>query len=293
MNMSNPTPIKDKAIVLAQITDSHLFSSRDGMHHGHNVFENLKKVLLSICHNPKIDYVVFTGDLTQDHSEQSYQNFADLVRECGVAIPIYYLAGNHDEPELLAKYFSAAPFSSDICIEHPHWQIQLVDSKSATPAGYVSEQALAKLKTAIKQDKHQLVMMHHHPIDVGYFIDKLGLQNKADFWQAINDYDNIQAIACGHVHSAMQLSIESEPAKVAKEVNVTNATNVSKAIKITKAVTTQSTAVNQAVTLYTCPATSIQFDPSVDGVAALAKGPGYRIFNLSADGNLHTDVVYL
>ena len=248
---------------------------------------------MSICQNPKVDYVVFTGDLTQDHSEQSYQNFVDLVRECGVVVPIYYLAGNHDEPELLAKYFSAAPFSSDTCIEHPHWQIQLVDSKSATPAGYVSEQALAKLQSAIKQGKHQLVMMHHHPIDVGYFIDKHGLQNKADFWQAINDYDNIQAIACGHVHSAMQLSIESEPAKVAKEVNVTNATNVSKAIKITKAVTTQSTAVNQAVTLYTCPATSIQFDPSVDGVAALAKGPGYRIFNLSADGNLHTDVVYL
>lgn len=287
MNLSDNPPLHSKPIVLAQISDSHLFSSFDGMHHGHNVFVNLKKVLLSICHNPKIDYVVFTGDLTQDHSEQSYQNFAGLVRECGVAIPIYYLAGNHDEPGLLAKYFAAAPFSSDTSIEHPHWQIQLVDSKSATPAGYVSEQALAKLQSAIKQGKHQLVMMHHHPIDVGYFIDKHGLQNKADFWQAINDYDNIKAIACGHVHSAMQLSKESEPVKV---VNVTNAINASKAIK---AVTTQPTAVNKAVTLYTCPATSIQFDPSVDGVAALAKGPGYRIFNLSADGNLHTDVVYL
>ena len=287
MNLSDDSPLNNKPVVLAQISDSHLFSSLNGMHHGHNVLANLNKVLLSICRNPNIDYVIFTGDLTQDHSEQSYQNFVDLVRECGVTIPIYYLAGNHDEPELLAKYFSAAPFSSDTCIEHLHWQIQLVDSKSATPAGYVSEQALAKLKSVIKQDKHQLVMMHHHPIDVGYFIDKHGLQNKADFWQVINDYDNIKAIACGHVHSAMQLSKQSEPAKV------TNVINVSKVIKITKAAITQSIAANNAVTLYTCPATSIQFDPSVDGVAALAKGPGYRLFNLSADGNLHTDVVYL
>ena len=287
MNLSDDSPLNNKPIVLAQISDSHLFSSLNGMHHGHNVLANLKKVLLSICRNSNIDYVVFTGDLTQDHSEQSYQNFVDLVRECDIAIPIYYLAGNHDEPELLAKYFSAAPFSSDTCIEHPHWQIQLVDSKSATPAGYVSEQTLAKLKTAIKQDKHQLVMMHHHPIDVGYFIDKHGLQNKADFWQAINDYDNIKTIACGHVHSAMQLSKQSEPAVV---VNASNGPN---AIKTTKAVTAQSIAVNKPVTLYTCPATSIQFDPSVDGVTALAKGPGYRIFNLSADGHLHSDVIYL
>ena len=50
---------------------------------------------------------------------------------------------------------------------------------------------------------------------------------------------------------------------------------------------------NEPVTLYTCPATSIQFDPNVDGVAALAKGPGYRIFQLDADGELNTNVVIL
>ncbi|WP_057832459.1 metallophosphoesterase [Colwellia sp. TT2012] len=276
MNLTEAHSPENKPIVLAQISDSHLFSSVNGLHHGHNVLANLRKVLLSICHNRQIDYIIFTGDLTQDHSEQSYQNFVDLVHECGIAVPIYYLAGNHDEPELLAKYLSSAPFSADITIEHPHWQVQLLDSKSATPAGYVAEQALVKLQKAIKADKHQLVMMHHHPIDVGYFIDKHGLKNKTIFWQAIDNFDNIKAIACGHVHSAMQLTKQSK-----------------QAVKTADTATAQLTQVKAPVTLYTCPATSIQFDPSVDGVAALAKGPGYRVFYLYPNGQLDSDVINL
>jgi len=263
MAITESNPLNNQAIVFAQITDSHLFSSVDGLHHGHNVFKNLKKVLLSIYDNPAINFIVFTGDLTQDHSEQSYQNFVDCVQQCHITVPIYYLAGNHDEAELLAKYFSVSPFQADKEINLPHWQIQLVDSKSRTPAGYVDEQAFKTLHSAINKNKNQLVMMHHHPIDVGYFIDNHGLENKDAFWQVINAYRNIKAIACGHVHGDMTL------------------TN-----PVTRLL-------SEPVTLYTCPATSIQFDPNAKGVSALAKGPGYRIFHLYADGKLNTNVVIL
>ncbi len=277
-----PYSLNNKPMVLAQITDSHLFSSVDGLHHGYNVLENLRKVLLSICGNPAIKYIIFTGDLTQDHTEQSYQNFVDCVLECKITVPIYYLAGNHDEPELLDKYFSVSPFQADKEINLSHWQVQLVDSKSATPAGYVSEQALGKLEDTIKEDKHQLLMMHHHPIDVGYFIDQHGLQNKEAFWQAINGYSNIKAIACGHVHGDMRLT---NP--------LTKLSNKPLDKSLSQQLNPKLTKDKEPVILYTCPATSIQFDPSVDGVAALAKGPGYRLFYLYADGQLSTDVVTL
>jgi Icc protein len=263
MAITESYSLSKQTIVFAQITDSHLFSSVDSLHHGHNVFKNLKKVLLSICDDPAIKFIIFTGDLTQDHTEQSYQNFVDCVQECHISVPIYYLAGNHDEPGLLAKYFSVSPFQADKEINLSHWQIQLIDSKSETPAGYVSEQALNTLQSAIKKNKKQLIMMHHHPIDVGYFIDNHGLQNKDVFWQVINAYSNIKAIACGHVHGDMMLT-----------------NPITHSLK-------------EPVTLYTCPATSIQFDPNVDGVSALAKGPGYRIFQLDADGELNTNVVIL
>ncbi len=270
--------LASEPIVLAQISDSHLFAELDGLHHGHNVLTNLKGILISIRDNPAIDYVVFTGDLTQDHTEQSYQNFVNAVHECKLELPIYYLAGNHDELELLAKYFADTPFVSDKAINHPHWQIQLIDSKSTTPAGFVSEQALINLEQGVDGNKQQLIMMHHHPIDVGYFIDKHGLENKAIFWQAINEYDNIAAIACGHVHGAMTL----------KKTLTKTLTKPS-----TKSLIKQSVETENSVAVYTCPATSIQFDPEFDGVSALAKGPGYRVFYLYPDGQLNTDIVYL
>ncbi len=260
--MINAKRMNNKPVVLAQISDSHLFSEKEGLHHGHNVYRNLKKVLNDISNNPIIDYIVFSGDLTQDHTEQSYQNFVDAVHESKIETPFYYLAGNHDQPQLLVKYLSQAPFISSTTINHGSWQIQLINSKGDTPAGYVNRQEFAKLKQAIKTDKHQLLMMHHHPIDVDYFIDKHGLLNKTEFWQNISIYENIQAIACGHVHGAYEL-------------------------------TKQLVGSTALITLYTCPATSIQFNPSVDGVTALAKGPAYRIYSLQGDGSISSSVISL
>lgn len=246
----------NKAIVLAQFTDCHLFSSTAGLHHGHNVFNNLKAVLNNIKQNNSIDFLVFTGDLTQDHTEQSYQHFVHLVHDCEIELPIYYVAGNHDDPLLLAKYFSKPPFVSEASIDSTHWQVQFIESKSNNPSGYISKQALTRLSGAVVQNKKQLLMMHHHPIDVGYFIDKHGLENKTDFWQIVHQYNNMAGIACGHVHGAMTLN-------------------------------------NGSVPLYTCPATSMQFDPAVDGVGALDDGPGYRLFYLYDDGELKTEVIQL
>lgn len=260
MILSNEMISKKSTLMIAQITDSHLFSSKSAMHYGYNVYENLKKVLINISHNPKINIIFFTGDLTQDHTEQSYQNFVDCIVECNISLPIYFIAGNHDEPKIMKQYFSTAPFVVEKTLSLLHWQIQLIDSKSDSPAGYVSEEALEQLSTNINKDKHQLLMMHHHPIDVGYFIDKHGLQNKNTFWQSINRYDNLKGIACGHVHRAMELKTPYN---------------------------------NSSLMLFTCPATSIQFDPEAQGVEALIQGPGYRLFNLYPNGEIDSDVVML
>lgn len=268
--MLNDTDTKESPNIFAQITDCHLFSDRASLHHGQNVFDNLKKILSHICNNSAVKFIVCTGDITQDHTEQSYLNFVNCVLECDVKVPMYFLAGNHDEPKLLAKYFSIPPFISSTTIDLAHWQIQLVDSKSDSPAGYVNEQALMDLHLNIEQTKHQLLMMHHHPIDVGYFIDKHGLKNKEVFWQGINQYNNIKAMACGHVHGAMELTLEDDD--------------------VLKAISSSVNHYMKNIPLYTCPATSIQFDPTFDGVKALPLGPGYRTFHLSVDGKIASKV---
>lgn len=246
--------------VIAQLSDSHLFADVNERHHGADVYQNLLMVLQALKANTAIDMIIFTGDLSQDHSDQSYQNFVEAVHLAKISVPFYYLAGNHDEPQLLDQYLATTPFIQQKSICQQNWQIILLNSKSDTPAGIIEQHELQWLKNAINPDKHQLLMMHHHPIDVGYFIDRHGLKNSEDFWQVVDQQSSIKGVACGHVHRALTL----------------------------KASRNMSTP-----PLYTCPATSIQFDPTKDTVSSTGESAGYRLFSLLDDGKIETDFYYV
>lgn len=248
--------LKTTPLVIAQFSDCHLFADKNATHCGANVWQNLLLVLADIGKRKNIDYAVFTGDLTQDHTEQSYQYFAEAIEQAQLSMPIYFLAGNHDERALLSKYLTPPQFETTKNVETEHWQIQLLDSKSDTPSGLVSPESLLTLTKQLNPNKYQLLMMHHHPINIGYYIDKHGLINKDDFWQTIiqldNTYNNIQAIACGHVHRASRLS-------------------------------------KQGIDIYTCPATSVQFGETKEKSGSIQ--PSYRLLYLASDGAITSEIV--
>jgi Icc protein len=253
----------NNALIIAQITDSHLFAQVNSLHCGKNVYQNFVSVLAEIKQNKDIDYLIFTGDLTQDHSEESYQLFARAIEKSKISVPVLFLSGNHDDTALLNKHLKNIPFISDKLIQHNDWQIILVESKSKVivgPSGRVDDDELLKLSDTIDSEKRQLIFMHHHPVDVGYFIDKHGLKQADIFWNTINKHSSISAIACGHIHRALTLS----PAESTGNV-----------------------------TVYTCPATSIQFDPLANSVQALEQGPGYRLFYLDDQKKITTSVHYI
>jgi Icc protein len=244
---------------IAQISDCHLLCQTDGLHYGANVYQNLLAVLQEIKCQHQVQAIVFTGDITQDHSEESYQLFVDAVQQSSLTIPFYYLAGNHDEHVLLDKYLSVPPFSSAKLLNEQNWQIVLLNSKSDTPKGLVSRSDLLAFESIVEPQKHQLVMMHHHPIDVGYFIDKHGLENQTKFWQTMNKFSSIKAITCGHVHQGLTLYSETSP----------------------------------VIPLFTCPATSIQFDISKTSSASNGQGAGYQILSLFTDGQINVNCYFL
>jgi len=245
-----------KIFTIAQFSDCHLFADKSAKHFGANVWQNLIQVLTDIAGRDNIDCAVFTGDLTQDHSELSYQYFVEAVVDAKFDMPVYFLAGNHDDQEMLAKYLTVPNFQTDNIISHDFWQVQLVDSKSETPSGLVSKIVLEELAQRIDKNKCQLLMMHHHPVNIGYYIDKHGLLNQQAFWQAVNQLNNInmniKAIACGHVHRASQLSKDQ-------------------------------------VAIYTCPATSVQFGDTKDKMASIE--PSYRLLYLNNNGTIDSEVI--
>jgi Icc protein len=245
---------------IAQITDSHLFSDKTQLHCGANVYNNLYNVLKRIKYIDKPDCIVFTGDLTQDHTEGSYKQFADVFSLLEINIPVYYLAGNHDEYRLLNTALNDIPFTDAKLIENNHWQVILMDTKSEVPAGIITEERLRELAHHIDTTKRQLVMMHHHPINVGYFIDKHGLKNKEVLWEYVQKTPSIKALACGHVHQDLSIMpLES----------------------------------GHSIPLYTCPATSIQFDVGAETSACNGQGAGYRIFDLFDDETYSTETHFI
>jgi len=247
-----------KPFVIAQFSDCHLFSDKKSRHLGADVWQNFNRVLTDISQRQVIDCAVFTGDLTQDHTELSYQHFVEAVEQAQLSIPVYFLAGNHDDKSLLAQYLIEPSFKNNTTIDGDFWQIQLLDSKSDTPSGLVTPQSLQIMSTKVDSSKYQLLMMHHHPIDVGYHIDNHGLLEQSAFWRAITVLNktaiNIKGIACGHVHRAMQMS----------KCNIE---------------------------VYTCPATSVQFGDTKEDVNSIL--PSYRLFYLANDGTINTDIITL
>jgi len=245
---------------LAQISDSHLFADRNGLHHQANVYQNLKNVLLAIKKQPLIDAIIFTGDLTQDHTQASYQRFVQAFAECEITTPVYYVAGNHDEPALLKYYLSQAPFCQDSIIESEYWQVLMLESKSATPAGIISKAQCDIASSNIDSTKSQLVLTHHHAVDAGFFIDKHGLVNKDEFQQFLTENPSIKAIGCGHIHQALTLSVKLP---------------------------------ERTLSLFSCPATSIQFDVNAETAKSNGQGPGYRIFTLAANEKITAQAFFV
>lgn len=245
-----------KAFTIAQFSDCHLFADKNAKHFGANVWQNLTRVLTDIAQRETVDCAVFTGDLTQDHSELSYQYFVEAIAQAKFSIPVYFLAGNHDDKKMMAKHLTAPNFQMNSTISHDFWQLQLVDSKSDTPSGLVSQKSLTELAQRIDKNKFQLLMMHHHPVNIGYYIDKHGLINQQVFWQTINQLNNenmnIKAIACGHVHRASQL-------------------------------------IKDQVAIYTCPATSVQFGETKEKMDSIL--PSYRLFYLNSNGTMTSKII--
>jgi len=245
-----------KTFVIAQFSDCHLFSDKQAKHLGANVWQNLNRVLTDIAKRKNIDSIVFTGDLTQDHSESSYQHFVHAVQQAKLVIPVYFLAGNHDDHDLLTKHLIAPTFQTNKTLGNDFWQIQLLDSKSDTPSGLVSSQKLQTISQQMDRTKFQLLMMHHHPIDVGYYIDKHGLLSKEDFWKKLAELNEknikIKGIACGHVHRGVHLS-------------------------------------KQNIDIYTCPATSVQFGDTKAEIGSIL--PSYQLLYLERGGTMTREII--
>jgi Icc protein len=241
--------------LLVQLSDSHLFAETDGTLLGMNTRDSLQKVIeLVRQQQPQIDLIIASGDLSQDGTLESYQQFRDLTRQLDA--PARWIPGNHDEPQIMAEAAVQSALLEPV-VDIGNWRVTLLDS--AVPGsvpGYLQDEQLQLLARSLSEapERHHLVCFHHHPVSIGCaWMEPIGLRNPDALFAVLDRFPQVRAVLWGHVHQEIDQ-------------------------------------VRNGVRLIASPSTCIQFEPGSDDFKVSDQAPGYRWLRLLPDGRLETGV---
>jgi Icc protein len=243
---------------LIQFTDPHLYGSETETLRGIATLPALKAALSDAQSSAwPPDALLVTGDLVQD-DPAGYVHFRRMFGSLGM--PVLCIPGNHDDPVAMRRALDSEPFTVGGFADMGAWRIVLLDSTIPDSAsGRLSDKTLADLEEALATaaGRHCLVTMHHHPVEMSSrWLDRVGLENAAEFFNVIDRHRNVRAIVWGHVHQAYD-------------------------------------ALRKDVRLLATPSTCAQFVPHADEFAVDRRPPAYRTFELQSDGSLLTEVVWV
>lgn len=246
----------EKSVRLIQITDCHLGPQSSESLLGLNTDQSLDDVLQLIAkEQPEFDQLVCTGDVASAGHDTCYNRFINSIRHYFSA-PLAWLPGNHDSAAMMANLdVPNPPEGREISLGN--WLILLLDS--AVPGrvyGELAQSELDYLQQALEAnpDKHLMIMLHHQPVAVGSaWIDQYILRNADAFFAIVDQHPQVKALVWGHVHQAFSGE-------------------------------------RKGVGLFATPSTCVQFKPGCDDFTVDTQMPGYRWFDLNADGSLETGV---
>lgn len=245
---------------LAHITDCHLFAEQSECYFGVNTATNFSRCLVDIA-KIDVDAIIFGGDLTQDHSFNSYLVFADLIAQANLNCPVFWLPGNHDEIDYLNK-ISGGNINAAKRLKAQGIELLLINSKGPTPAGWVSQQHLDEIvNTLVSHNQATLAFCHHNPLPINGYLDKHMLENGPQLLNTLINYGQVKALFHGHVHHQYRFDFRE-------------------------------------LAIYATPASSIQFTKNTTQWQQSDLGPSYRLINIatqpdSLEFDLTTDVIWL
>jgi len=256
------TKLPDRLLV-AQITDIHLFADPEQSLLGIKTEESYRAILAAIEHlDPQPDVLLLTGDLTQDADRKAYLRLKDSLAH--LQLPTYWLPGNHDEVELMQDLqgdLSDGAVFMDKRVEMNGWQLLLLNSAMPQQVhGCLTAECLAWLDRQLANypEMPTLIALHHPALPLGSaWIDRISLHNQAEFWQVCDRHANLKVVVSGHAHQEFD-TIRSR--------------------------------VDRQVRFLVTPSTCIQFQPNNDEFQLDTQAPGYRLLRLDRDGTVETTV---
>lgn len=249
------SPLPDQPLRILQISDPHLLQDQQGVFAGIQPYASLQAVLDQAKTQGMFDCVLCTGDIAQEPTAQTYQNYLDAVQI--LDIPHFWIRGNHDDtvdfPEQSNRQQPKVIFAGQWCM------LLLNSQKQGCIYGELCAEQLAFVQDYLQRypDYFFLIALHHNTFPVGCsWLDPHRLKNADAFLDCIKPYPHIRIVLSGHVHQVFEYQQEQ-------------------------------------IHFLSCPSTSIQFKPHQEKFCLDVLTPGYRILELHADGQHQTQIFRL
>ncbi|CAM3606228.1 3',5'-cyclic-AMP phosphodiesterase [Paraphotobacterium marinum] len=248
---------KNRIIKILQITDTHLFKSSREKLLGISTNDSFLEVVSNINKSQsEYDLVLITGDISQDHTYESYEFFFHQIRS--LKLPFVFIPGNHDEGIQLNNVIKQLKIEQyEQVLINDSWQIILLDSQVKNEVnGGLSDRQLFSLEQNLESNSlFSLIALHHPPLECDCkWLDEHKFDNQHKFWSTIVNYSSkLKGIICGHIHQNYEKN-------------------------------------HHDIKLLATPSTCIQFKPLSHEFCLDDKNPGWRVLELSPDGKLTSEV---
>lgn len=235
---------------ILQISDPHILATETATLLGVNTDYYFRQVLAEAHQrHGGFDLLLLTGDLAQGPSAAGYGRILSTLQ----AYPTRCLClpGNHDNAALMQSILHTPQVSCDKVLSLQNWQIICLNSQqSGSAVGELAASELAFLEQQLQTqaDAPTLIAMHHHCLSSGSpWMDTMQIRNSAELLAIVGRYQQVKIITFGHVHQALSLQY-------------------------------------QHIAVYSAPACCFQFQPFATEMAVTEESPGYRVFELAANG---------
>lgn len=185
---------------IIQITDLHL-DKKGKTPYEIDVRKNFRVIMREV-RSTQPDHLVISGDLCFDTGEKKTYEWVRNILELQ-DFPCSLIAGNHDDPILMAEVFGLEHLLTDDEIFYAKKIGKYTCLFLDTAKGYHSEKQLNWLRRQLRNHKRELIIfMHHPPFKIGMpFMDKKhGLKDAKIITDLLLDYSNNITVFCGHYH---------------------------------------------------------------------------------------------
>ena len=194
-------------ISIAHLSDPHITT---GMLAAEPAMGLSRALGRALALEPQPDCVVITGDLINSGRPEEYPALLEVIGR--YPLPVYLVAGNHDNPEALVDACRGTNMlggsnQAHYSVDHPAFTIIVLNSHVPdSPGGRVGESQLEWLDEILahRPDIPAFVCVHHPPMPIGIpFLDALRLADGDALAKVLVRHTNVARVLSGHVHRSI------------------------------------------------------------------------------------------